>query len=207
MILRELVVSIPSPTLDERSRFAHAERRRQDFLLRTMTDASATLQGECYVESAEGERIKVKQSVIALSNIAKEMLAEAPDDDDELPVIPIPNVKVDILRKILEFCEYHESTPMVEIEKPLKSVNMQQVVGPWDATFVEIEQSMLFDLILAANFMDIKPLLDLTCAKVASMIKGKQPEEIRKTFNIEKDFTEEEEKQIKEENRWCEESA
>lgn len=43
--------------------------------------------------------------------------------------------------------------------------------------------------------MDIKPLLDLTCAKVASMIKGKTPEEIRKTFNIVNDFTPEEEAQ------------
>ena len=42
------------------------------------------------------------------------------------------------------------------------------------------DQEMLFELILAANFMDIKPLLDLACAKVASMIKGKTPEDIRK---------------------------
>ncbi len=41
----------------------------------------------------------------------------------------------------------------------------------------------------AANFMDIKPLLDLSCAKVASMLKGKTPEQIRKQFNIANDFT------------------
>jgi hypothetical protein len=45
-------------------------------------------------------------------------------------------------------------------------------VPEWDAKFVEVEQEMLFELILAANYMDIKSLLDLTCAKVASMIKG-----------------------------------
>lgn len=61
-------------------------------------------------------------------------------------------------------------------------------------------------LILAANYMDIKPLLDLTCATVASMIKGKTPEEIRKTFNIVNDFTPEEEAQVREENKWCEEA-
>ena len=38
---------------------------------------------------------------------------------------------------------------------------------------------VLFELILAANYLDIKSLLDLTCAKVASMIKGKNTEEIR----------------------------
>jgi S-phase kinase-associated protein 1 len=78
-------------------------------------------------------------------------------------------------------------------------------VPKWDADFVNIEQETLFELILAANYMDIKSLLDLTCAKVASMIKGKTPEQIRQTFNIRKDFTEEEEKQIIDENKWCEE--
>lgn len=48
----------------------------------------------------------------------------------------------------------------------------------------------------AANFLDIKPLLNLTCGAVANMIKGKTPEEIRVTFNIENDFTREEEDQV-----------
>ena len=93
---------------------------------------------------------------------------------------------------------------MKEIEKPLKSANMAEVVSEWDAAFVAIEQEMLFELILAANYMNIKSLLDLTCAKVASMIKGKTAEEIRKTFNIVNDFTPEEEVQVREENRWLE---
>ena len=47
-------------------------------------------------------------------------------------------------------------------------------------------------------------LLDLTCKTVANMIKGKSPEEIRKTFNITNDFTPEEEEQIRRENEWAE---
>ena len=63
--------------------------------------------------------------------------------------------------------KYHdENGPMADIEKPLKSPKMEEVVSQWDASFVDIEQEMLFELILAANYMDIKPLLDLTCAKV-----------------------------------------
>ena len=49
---------------------------------------------------------------------------------------------------------------------------MEEVVQAWYSQFVNVEQEILFELILAANYMDIKPLLDLTCATVASMIKG-----------------------------------
>lgn len=55
--------------------------------------------------------------------------------------------------------------------------------------------SLLFR-VQAANYLDIKGLLDVTCKTVANMIKGKTPEEIRKTFNIKNDFTEEEEAQV-----------
>merc|ERR1719373_1205971 len=54
--------------------------------------------------------------------------------------------------------------------------------------------------------MDVKPLLDLTCAKVASMIKGKSPEEIRRKFNIQNDFTPEEEEAVRQENKWAKEA-
>ena len=128
------------------------------------------------------------------------------DDDAEQQEIPLPNVKSQILGKVLEFCKHYTEEPMNEIEKPLKSANMGEVVQEWYATYVDVEQEILFELILAANFMDIKPLLDLTCATVASMIKGKTPEEIRKTFNIVNDFTPEEEAQVREENKWCEEA-
>ena len=57
----------------------------------------------------------------------------------------------------------------------------------------------------AANYLDIKGLLDVTCKTIANMIKGKTPEEIRKTFNIKNDFTEEEKAQVCKENQWCEE--
>ena len=101
---------------------------------------------------------------------------------------------------------YHAGNPAKEIDRPLKSANMREVVSEWDADYVEVDDEMLFDLILAANYMDIKPLLDLTCAKVASYMKGKTAEEIRKRFNIENDLTPEEEAAIRAENKWAEES-
>ncbi|XP_056688263.1 SKP1-like protein 20 [Spinacia oleracea] len=73
------------------------------------------------------------------------------------------------------------------------------------AFYVEIESghNTLFDLILAANYLDIKSWLDLNYQTVADMIKGKTPEEIRKIFHIKNDFTEEEEAEIRKENQWA----
>ncbi|CAK9075237.1 S-phase kinase-associated protein 1 homolog (Telomerase-associated protein of 20 kDa) (p20), partial [Durusdinium trenchii] len=113
-----------------------------------------------------------------------------------------PKVKTAILSKVIDYCKYHKDSPPEEIQKPLKSTNLVECgVSEWDNEYVNIEQEVLFELILAANYLDIKSLLDLTCAKVASMIKGKNTEEIRKQFNIVNDFTPEEEAQVREENR------
>ena len=63
----------------------------------------------------------------------------------------------------------------------------------------------LFGFLQAANYLNIENLLDLTCQTFAEMIKGKTPEEIRKTFNIKNDFTPEEEEEVRRENQWASE--
>lgn len=47
--------------------------------------------------------------------------------------------------------------------------------------------------------MNIKPFLHLTCAKVASLMKGKTPDQIRSTFNIRNDYTPVEEEEVRRE--------
>mmetsp|Transcript_4175 Transcript_4175/g.4321 ORF Transcript_4175/g.4321 Transcript_4175/m.4321 type:complete len:178 (-) Transcript_4175:130-663(-) len=158
-----------------------------------------------HLVSGEGDSFDVPLSVAKMSEVVKTMITDD-DDSDETQEIPLPNVKSSILAKVIEFAKHYKEEAMTEIEKPLKSANMSEVVQEWYANFANVEQEVLFELILAANYMDIKPLLDLTCATVASMIKGKTPEEIRKTFNIVNDFTPEEEAQVREENKWCEEA-
>jgi len=51
------------------------------------------------------------------------------------------------------------------------------------------------------------PCNSFSCCKIIhNLHAGKTPEEIRKTFNIVNDFTPEEEAQVREENKWCEEA-
>ncbi|VVB04041.1 unnamed protein product [Arabis nemorensis] len=115
------------------------------------------------------------------------------EDDCVENAIPISNVTGEILAKVIEYCKKHVDDRGSEEE--LKN---------WDGEFMKnIDQSTLFNLILAANYLNIKSLLDLTCQTVADMIKGKSPDEIRATFNIKNDFTPEEEEKIRQENQWA----
>merc|ERR1719487_2755319 len=98
--------------------------------------------------------------------------------------------------------EYHAAKPPAEISRLINRGNLADSnVCKWDCDFLDVEQDVLFELILAADYLDIKPLLDLTCAQVAAMIKSKTPEELRKQFKITSDFTPEEEEQVRQE-KW-----
>lgn len=79
--------------------------------------------------------------------------------------IPLPNVTAKILQKVIDYCRYH-------VEHPAGADGDKRDDGAFDRDFVKVDQPMLFDLILAANYLDIRPLLDLTCHTVAAMIKG-----------------------------------
>jgi S-phase kinase-associated protein 1 len=57
------------------------------------------------------------------------------------------------------------------ITTPLQTLDMAKIVQKWYADFVDVDQVMMFELVTAANFMDIKPLLDLTCLAVSFYIK------------------------------------
>ncbi|CAO3692204.1 unnamed protein product [Umbelopsis ramanniana] len=117
--------------------------------------------------------------------------------------IPLPNVTAKILKKVIDWCEHHRSDPVSQQEEVNDRKRLTEI-DEWDQKFMEVDQETLFEIILAANYLDIKPLLDIGCKTVANMIKGKSPEEIRRTFNIVNDFTPEEEAQIRKENEWAE---
>ncbi len=154
------------------------------------------------IQSSDGQVFDIKKDIISQSVTIKNMFEdmEQVGSDASIHIIPIPNVTGSILNKVIEYCTYHQDHP-----NPVSDDKRTDDITPWDSNFCNIDQTTLFELILAANYMDNKPLLELTCKTVANMIKGKTPEEIRKTFNIENDFTPEEEEEIKKQNEWCEE--
>ncbi|KAI1915345.1 hypothetical protein LOZ61_001744 [Ophidiomyces ophidiicola] len=143
-----------------------------------------------------------ERQVAERSILIKNMLEDLGDSGE---AIPIPNVNESVLKKVVEWCEHHKNDPPSTGDEDSDSRRKTTDIDEWDQKFMQVDQEMLFEIILAANYLDIKALLDVGCKTVANMIKGKSPDEIRKTFNIQNDFTPEEEDQIRRENEWAEE--
>jgi len=156
------------------------------------------------LKSSDGEEFSVDQQTIRCSLTIKTMLEDLGVEDGEEEFIPLPNVTATILAKVIEWATHHKDDPPAAEDVENKEKRTDDI-SSWDADFLKVDQGTLFELILAANYLDIKGLLDVTCKTVANMIKGKTPEEIRKIFNIKNDLTEAEEEQIRKENEWCEE--
>lgn len=153
------------------------------------------------LRSSDGESFEVDEAVALESQTIRHMI----EDDCADNGIPLPNVSSKILAKVIEYCKKHVESPKSDTNSTAanSNSNADEEIKAWDAEFVKVDQATLFDLILAANYLNIKGLLDLTCQTVADMIKGKTPEEIRKTFNIKNDFTPEEEEEVRRENQWA----
>ena len=150
--------------------------------------------------SSDGEKMEISSKAAKRSNLIKNIINDFPESSE----VPLNKVNGSILKKIKEYLEHYENEEPKEIKKPLASNNFKECVDEWDFKFIDLELDIIFEIISGANYMDISSLLELGTAKVASVIKGKNTEEMRKIFNIENDFTPQEEQEILEESKWCE---
>ena len=168
------------------------------------------------LRSSDEEIIEVDIEVAKMSRTIRTMMEnlgidESEDVEEELPLLKVDSV---ILKKVLEWAAHHKDdpqpTPEEEEEEDFLNLEQEQRITirmtEWDRRFLQVDQPTLFDLVNAANYLDIKVLLDVATITLAAMIKGKTPEEIQDTFCIKKDATpKEEEEQAQKEKCECEE--
>ncbi|KAI3458940.1 hypothetical protein Pfo_015603 [Paulownia fortunei] len=103
---------------------------------------------------------------------------------------PLPLVDGGTLAMVITYLNKHAKEGVSDDEK-----------RKFDELFVSgKELGVLFDVVLAANYLNIKDLLDMLCQKIADTIKNKDVRCVREIFGIENDFTPEEEQLIRDEN-------
>ncbi|KAI1204834.1 Skp1 family, dimerization domain-containing protein [Annulohypoxylon truncatum] len=102
--------------------------------------------------------------------------------DSEASFEPTPNV----------------APPLIQVSPPPFEVPAYEA-----ALLAPLSQAQLFELLTAANFLDIPLLLKCAAKIVAEKIRGMTTEQMREYFGIENDFTAEEEAQIRREHGWA----
>ncbi|CAI9118545.1 OLC1v1020132C1 [Oldenlandia corymbosa var. corymbosa] len=150
------------------------------------------------LKSSDGQRFEIEESVAVQSQLIKGMIEEDCVGHRE---ISLKRVKSDILAKVVDYLNRHYGSCGSGSESSEEAA--AEDLNSFDSEFVKVDHPVLFDLILAANFLEIKSLLDLASETVAEMIKGKTPQQIRELFNIKYEFTPEEEEEVRRENAWA----
>ncbi|KAK6201426.1 Skp1 family, dimerization domain-containing protein [Scheffersomyces amazonensis] len=155
--------------------------------------------------SSDGETFIVEQRVAERSITIKSAIEFAGVDgltaDIEIPLL----IEGKVLKKVVEWCEHYKTTKFPEPdENQVDVLSRPPVLTKWDNKFFRLcfEQDMMFEIIMAANYLNINQLLHVGCTTVANMMKGNSTEQIRELFNVPNDFTPEEEAAIKREDRW-----
>lgn len=127
-----------------------------------------------------GHKLKITKQNAMISKLLAQIIESDPNAEE----IPLPQVTQRTLSLILEYANHHAGVPQEILEMPLKSTKMSEnCKHKWDAEFIDRigdqSRKSLYDLIKGANYMDIKCLLHLGSAKVASWIKGVPLETIK----------------------------
>ena len=151
----------------------------------------------------EKKEIEISKKAAELSDLLKNSINDYPNEVS----FPMEELEEKIGEKIKEYLTHFNGVAPPEIEKPLTQNEMKNITDDWSAGFIDkLSMDELVNLTVAANFMGINSLLDLCCAKIASMCKDKSEDEIFKNFGINEPFTEEDKRKIKEENKWIDEN-
>lgn len=155
---------------------------------------------EVRLKSSDGKIIVAEEQIIQCSKRIKGILAQAGPKRNENEIVASLNVKSDILSKVLEWAEFHkddvdDEEEDIEQERELHEGRLYEIPY-WDEHFFTLNQSSFVEIIAAAHYMKINRLMNSASKKVANMIKGKTPEQIRQIFSLKNDFTAAQEKLI-----------
>eukprot|EP00934_Nitzschia_sp_Nitz4_P006418 Nitzschia sp. Nitz4//scaffold207_size38617//32986//33657//NITZ4_007682-RA/size38617-augustus-gene-0.11-mRNA-1//1//CDS//3329541626//6408//frame0 len=160
-----------------------------------------------HFKSREGDVVPVPLEAAQIAELVKDAAESRADDDEDDSPLEIEAIKFSTsgLNKVVEFMKHYAEEPMTEIKTPLEGSTFSEIIEqPWYDTFLsedDVETDLFFELLIAANFMGIKPLLDLACLKATFRIAGKDRHEIQRILRL-PDMTPEEEEKARKEHAW-----
>ena len=112
------------------------------------------------LQSSDGETFPVDVDIARQSVTIRTMLKDLGMEGYGEEVIPLPNVNAAILKKVIQWCTYHKDDPPPPEDDENKEKRTDDI-SSWDSDFLKVDQGTLFELILAANYLDIKVCISL----------------------------------------------
>ena len=107
-------------------------------------------------------------------------------------------LKKSVVLKLIEYLKHHVDNAYSEIRTPLVSDHLVDCgASRWDASFTNVDKEMLFDLTVAASYLDVPGLWFLLSAKAALMTTNKSADKLRKEFNMTNDLDAKEENELR----------
>ena len=84
-------------------------------------------------------------------------------ENDCTDPVPLPNLTGSILKMVIDWAIHYK-----EVTKNMGKYE----IDIWDRKFFNLDPNTMYDLILAANYLDIKDLMDVSTQMVADSPKG-----------------------------------
>lgn len=95
-------------------------------------------------------------------------------------ILDLPKINAKILKLVLRWSRHHQHDPVIEVDTNLPPCDRCSTdISEWDLQFFRVDDSTLYEIMLAANFLDIKELLGTAAKTIANRIKSKTPEQIK----------------------------
>jgi S-phase kinase-associated protein 1 len=172
------------------------------------------------LRSAEGDSYELPYEAAVLSILVKNTVEVEDDESDDdgydgdgggngensaMYEMDIPKVSSNCLAHVVQYLRHYvEVEAMEPIPEPLNGNDIHTIFAsqPWYRDYIaNMDRSMVFKVVQAANFMEIQSLLDIATLRVATEIVGKTAEEIRVILNLPR-MTEKEEEEARKQHPW-----
>lgn len=155
------------------------------------------------LKTKKGEIVLADYDIIKGWTRIRDLIGKSELTEDYGEIIQVP-FKKEILLKIIEWTTYHkDDPPHVPIELSLQNNERRtDDIPSWDKDFLKLPDYTVFKLLKASVLFGIPGLLDIVSKTIASWIKGKTADEIRKVFSVINDFVNVEEKEATDNSDW-----
>mmetsp|Transcript_83173 Transcript_83173/g.174108 ORF Transcript_83173/g.174108 Transcript_83173/m.174108 type:complete len:904 (+) Transcript_83173:448-3159(+) len=172
----------------------------QVFGQRVFSGASSSCPGSLHgrivqIRSSDAESsdvFELEAEAACLSGRLRKIIATQGLDSGEVIELPLRKA---VLKKVFEYCKHYRTRPASDLPTPFLGATLEECgASKWDASFVStLEQSLLFEVMIVAGFLEIPGLTHLLSAHTCLMVRGKSTDRVRKELGLLSDLSAEEE--------------